>query len=170
MNLVQFKASRSGEVGVQSQYLDGELHLVDNTLAGRLVLGPQFEVARRIVEFVAILMVYVFIFKQRTSQYLGHYKTLLENLAATSKVNADVAGRMYVALGIDWAPFSAFVSAIFGTEPRRHVEAAVPSSIRVVNSTALGRFAAILTLKSRWVVPVHISHWTQCDGLVKEII
>jgi hypothetical protein len=33
VDLVQFVAGGSGELGVQSQYLDGELHLVNDALA-----------------------------------------------------------------------------------------------------------------------------------------
>lgn len=170
MNLVQFKASRSGEVGIQSQYLDGELHLVDDALAGRLHLAPKFKIGQIVIQAITVFVMHVLMFVQRAAKVFLHNQGMLKTLFATLDVYAPIASRMHPSFRIYGTNGSAFVPAVLGTKTRFHVEAAVPSSVRVVNSTAFGRFAAILTLKSRWVVPVHMSHWTQCGGLVKEMI
>ena len=165
---LQLVTSGSAELGVQSQYLDGERHFVDDALAGRLLLAPKFEITWSVVKSVSIFMMDVFKWVQSATKHFSHDQAMFERFGTAANVNADVPGRMDMPFRIYWAPFTSFISTCFGTKPRAHVEAAVPSSVCVVNPSALRRFATQLTLKSRWVVPVHLSHWTQCGSLVKE--
>lgn len=72
MNLVQFKASRSGEVGVQSQYLDGELYLVDNALAGSVAAAEKLQVLDSVVRADAVDVVDGFSGEQVASEMFGH--------------------------------------------------------------------------------------------------
>lgn len=79
VDLVQFVASRSAEVGVQSQYLDGELHLVDHALAGAVLAPKQFEIAQLIVEPVAVNVVHRFFGEKFTAKALFHYVSVLKD-------------------------------------------------------------------------------------------
>lgn len=79
-DLVQFVAGGSSEVGIQSQYLDGELHFVDDALAGAVAAGEKFEVFNSIVSPNAIDVVDGFVRKQFASDMFGHNVAVFHNM------------------------------------------------------------------------------------------
>ena len=96
MNLVQFKASRSGEVGVQSQYLDGELHLVDNALAGAVAAAEKLQVLDAVVRADTVDVVDGFSRKEFSSERFFHDVTVLKSVSGRAAIdtrnnNSDVA-------------------------------------------------------------------------------
>ena len=79
IELSQFVAGRSGELGVQGQYLDGELHLVDNALAGAVPAVEELKVFDSVVRSDTIDMVDGFFGEQRSPDVLGHDVAMFHN-------------------------------------------------------------------------------------------
>ena len=116
MNRFQHIAAGAGEFGVESQHLYREVDFVDYALAGRLTLGPQFEVAWRIVQAIAVFVMNIFTFVKRPIKHFGHDDTMLELFSSAAEMQAPVSGRMNMPFRIDWAPAASFVSAFFRTK------------------------------------------------------
>jgi hypothetical protein len=166
-DLMQFKAGSPAEVGVQSQYLDGELHFVDNALTKRLVGHPEFEIFWLVVISIAVFVMYLLVAAQRAAKHLFHYKAVLVGFFSAAKVYAPVAGINQVALVRYWTPFSASVATLFRAE-FLVVIVARWTAIFVAKLTAFDRLRAILALQQhRWSL-AHIGQCSLSGALVKE--
>lgn len=75
----QFVAGGPAEVGVQNQYFDGELHLVDDTLARTVVRTEQFEIFDAVVKPISIDVMNGFVGEQIAPNALLHNISVLEN-------------------------------------------------------------------------------------------
>ena len=167
--MTQFVASSFGELGVQSQYLDGELHLVDDALSVGLVARPEFEVRKAVVEAVAILVMYAFKFGQRATKMFRHCVTVFQHFAAAPKVEHHVSGRMHVAFGVDRAPRATFIAAFFAAEFLTHVVSAGTTVLKATHTTFF-RYATQLALKSRSGFLVHIGQLPGSIAAVKGVV
>jgi hypothetical protein len=72
MDRVQFIAGASGELGVQSQYLDGELHLVDHSLAGAVARAEKLQVLDVVIRPDAVDVMDGFFGEQIAPEMFGH--------------------------------------------------------------------------------------------------
>jgi hypothetical protein len=146
--MMQFVASSFGELGVQGQYLDGELHLVDDALSAEMPARPQFQIPQFVVEFIAVFVVYAFFAKQWATNVFRHYVAMFVNLSTSAFCQLSVSRGMHVSLGGYWTPFSSFVPAFAATEFLAFVVARV-TTIQGLHQATLFGFAAQLALKGR---------------------
>ena len=116
MQLHQRNTSGTGELGVESKDLYRELHLVGDALAGRLFLGPKFEVGGVIVGSIAVDVMDVLAGPQGASEKFLHDDPVLVVLPAPANVDAQIAGRVDMPFWIDGSKFSTKISTLFGTE------------------------------------------------------
>lgn len=170
LDRTQFVAGGSAEVGVLSQYLDGELHFVDDTLAGRLISRPQFQVRNFVIQAIAIFVMHAFEFGQRASQVFRHYVAMLQKLFAAALVYFSVSCRADVSVGVDRAPSSTFPAAFFAAEFLAFIVGPARSSVFVTHESALFRYTAQLALKCRRWFFAHRDWVPVPMGYVKEII
>jgi hypothetical protein len=68
----QFVAGGSAEVGIQGQYFDGELHLVDDTLAGTVATREKLKIGLAIIRALAVDVVNCFFAKQGATEFFRH--------------------------------------------------------------------------------------------------
>ena len=167
MQRSQFIAGSPAELGVQGQYLDSELHLVGDALAGWLLLRPQFEIGRRVVNSVSILVMNIFVFVQRAAKYFSHYKAMFESLCAATQVDTNVSGRMNVALRVNGPPVPSVVPA-FGRTKYLTFLPAFECPIFAYGWAVLRSFAAALALECRRCFGVHVHCSSGSGRLVKE--
>ncbi len=167
--MLQPYTSGFGELGVQSQYLDGERHLVDDALAGRLHFYPQLQIARRVVEAVTVLVVNIFELFEWAAEGFCHKHAVLKRFFTSAKVQSPVSRRMDVAFWADRAPRAAFPPAFFRAEFLLHVVAGVPAVFGAAQIALFG-FAAQLALKSRWWFATHVAQLLGRPTLVKETV
>jgi hypothetical protein len=153
--MTQFVASSFGELGVQSQYLDGELHLVDDALAGWLIPGPKLKIRNIIESSVAIFVMNRLYGCQRAAEMFRHYVAVLRDFSATSKMQPDVARLLNVAFGVDRSPRTSFPAAFLAAEFLLHVVAGMATVFGSAKLPIAG-FAAQFTLKCRSGLLVHI--------------
>ena len=66
-----------------------------DTLSARMTMQPEFKVSRCIVQFVAIFVVYSFVFCQRTIKYLLHHKAMLQYPFAWASSNQCITMIVY---------------------------------------------------------------------------
>ena len=165
-HLSQFVDGRSAEIGVLGQYLDSELHLVDNTLPRRLVFNPQFKVIEIVIKAVAVFVMNVFVFSKWAAENLFHKYAVLQNFFAAAQVKPSVSGRMNVAFFGNRAPSAALPSALFAAKFLLHVVARM-SAILGSTKVSLARFAAQLAFESRSGFLVHKEHLPDSFAAVK---
>jgi hypothetical protein len=79
-DMTQFVASSFGEVGVQGQYLDGELHLVDDSLAGAVPTGEKLEIDESVIGSDSIDVMDCFFGTESSPDTLFHDVTVFENI------------------------------------------------------------------------------------------
>jgi hypothetical protein len=101
-----------GELGIQSQYLDRELHLVDDALAGSVTAAEQFEVSQNIILPVTIDVVDGFFFEQLPTQVLLHNPTMLKHRSLFSVVSQRGYGAPYIPMSFNMTPYSSFVETV----------------------------------------------------------
>lgn len=167
--MMQFDTSGFGKFGVQRKHLDGEGHLVDDALAGRLPFRPQFEIVRGVVNAVSVFVVDFFAFTKRPPQLLAHDNSVFEILLPASQVHTNVACRMQVPLFGDRAPFSAFVTAFTRAETLLHD--VVRMFLVLGNEQAtFCKLTAEFALKRRRWASVHEGQFNAPNAFVKEII
>ncbi len=75
----QFVAGGAAEVGVLSQYVDGELYLVDNTLPGTMPTVEKFQVGRAVITADSINVMDSFFGQQVSPDYFGHDVTMFHD-------------------------------------------------------------------------------------------
>lgn len=80
MKLPQFIAERSAEVGIQRQYLDGELRLVDDSLAGTVPAAEQLQVFNSVVAPDTVDVVDSFVLPEIAPKMLGHGVSMFHNV------------------------------------------------------------------------------------------
>ena len=166
---VQFIAGAPAEAGVLKQYLDGELHLVDDTLTGWLFVRPQFKVVKRVVKAVAVFMVHVFVLLKRTAKRVFHNQLVFKHLFSTAQVDTAVARRVDKTVRVNWAPTAAFVATFLGAKTLLHVVASV-AAIFGATKVALSGLAAQLALERRGALVVHEHFIPGYLDQVKEIV
>ncbi len=80
MQLLGHRVAGGGaELGVLGQYLDGELHLVDDSLSGAVVRTEQFEVADIVVQTISVNMVHGLFGAKLASDMLFHIVAVLKD-------------------------------------------------------------------------------------------
>jgi hypothetical protein len=79
VDFVQFVAGGSAEVGVQSQYLDGELHFVDDALSGSVSAREKLKIGQIIFTSLAIDVMDRLFGKQIAPKMFGHDVAVLEH-------------------------------------------------------------------------------------------
>lgn len=134
------------ELGVQSQYLNGEGYLVDDALAGRLSAGPKFQIFRAVISSIAVLVVRRLPLGERTAQHLDQHLSMLVQLLPVGKIKPNVAGRVNVPFFGNGAASSSFVSAF----PRAvNLRAVIVRVLAVLglNAAPLFGFSTKLALK-----------------------
>jgi hypothetical protein len=151
---MQLVANSTSELGVQSQYFDGELHLVDDTLAGRLSFRPQLKILRIVVQSVSVLVVDIFSIVKRSSENLGHHKTMLKDFTATAQVDAAVSARVDVAVFVNRSPSASLVTAFTAAKSLLFVVARMLAVFGLAQ-LALASLSTKFTLKRRWELLVH---------------
>jgi hypothetical protein len=105
LDFPQFVAGRSGELGVQGQYLDGELHFVDDTLSGAVTTVEKFEILNSVVGSDTVDMMDGFFWHKVASKLFGHDVAVFHNVFSTgSSKNRNRDPHVTVSL---------FMSAIF---------------------------------------------------------
>jgi hypothetical protein len=136
------------EVRVLGQYLDGELHLVDDSLSGRLHLRPQFKVGEIVIRTITVFVMYGFELAQRALKMFRHYGAVLCNFATPAQMQYDVARLLHIAIRVDRAPRTTFPAAFFAAEFLLHIVAGMAA---IFGSTKLSitSFATQFTLKCR---------------------
>jgi hypothetical protein len=77
---VQFVAGGPGEFGVQGQYLDGELHLVDDALAGAVARTEQFKIADFVVGAVPVFVMDGFFGEQVATDVTRHRVSVFHDM------------------------------------------------------------------------------------------
>lgn len=77
--MFQSHTSSFGELGIQSQYLDCESYLVDDTLAGTVAAVEKLKVIHRVVLAVAIFVVDSFFGKKLATKMFGHDVTVFKH-------------------------------------------------------------------------------------------
>ena len=170
MQLLGHRVAGGGaELGVLGQYLDGELHLVDNSLSVGLIAGPKLKIGQVITKAVTIFVVNRLHISQRAAEVFRHYVTVLQNFSAASKVQSHVSGRVHVAFGIDRAPRSTSPPAFFAAEFLTFVVAGM-FAVQRLHETPFFRFAAQLALKSRGWFLVHTEQLLDSPVAVKGVI
>src|SRR5882724_7538324 len=155
VDFVQFVAGGSAEVGIQSQYLDGELYFVNDTLPSRLISRPKLEIGKFVVESIAILVMHAFKFCKWAIQMFRHYVAMLKNFAPTSQMHPHVTRRMHMTVGVDRAPRATFPAAFLATKFLTFIVARVATVFGLHQSAFFGN-AAQLALKSWSGFLVHI--------------
>ena len=166
---VQFIAGAPAEVGVLKQYLDGELHLVDDTLTGWLFVRPQFEVAKRVIEPVTIFVVHILVFFKKAAERIFHNEFVLVHFFPTAQVHSAVARRVDKTVRVNWAPTAAFVAAFLGAKTLLHAVASV-AAVFGAAKMALSGFATQFALKRRGALVVHEHYIPGYLDQVKEIV
>jgi hypothetical protein len=151
---VQFVASRSGELGVQSQYLDGELHLVDDALAGRLFFNPQLKIIYVVVQAIAIFVVDVFTFIKFALEFFRHHYSMLKIGFSPAEVQSPVPGGVNVPFVGYGTPRASFVSTFSAAKFLAFVVARM-TTVFGLHQAAFFRNATQLALKSRDGFLVH---------------
>lgn len=94
------------ELGVLAQYLDGELHLVDNSLSGAVAAVEQFEVFDPIVRTDAVNVMDGFFGEKVATDVLRHDVAVFENRsrAAVSRQHGNRDPHVAVAFGMFLVP------------------------------------------------------------------
>jgi hypothetical protein len=167
--MTQFVANSFGEFGVQGQYLDGELHFVDDTLAVGLFFRPEFEIAQRVVSAIAVFVMHSFMAFQRAAHMFSHRFTMDESFSAASQMQAHVAARMYVPIGIDRAPRTTFPTALFAAKFLSFIVARM-LPIKGPHQATFFRRATQLALKSWGRFLVHTEQLLDSPGVVKGVV
>lgn len=93
---VQFESCGSGEVRVQPQHVDCELHLVDHALAGAVAARKEFKIFNLVVLPVAVAVMHGFFWVKLSAQMLLHYVTVLKSFARRISIfsrdyNSDIS-------------------------------------------------------------------------------
>lgn len=164
---VQLDTGRPSKFGVQAKYVDRELHLVDDALAGRLHFAPELKIGRSVIQFVTVFVMNVFAFEQFAAKHLRHDDAMLKSDFASSKTQPFVTGSVNVAIRVYRSPFSAFVTALFAAKSLAFVVGRM-LSVQRLHQAAFTDFAAKLALKSRGWFLVHEAWLPPFSGLVKE--
>lgn len=86
VDFVQRITGLPGKLGVQRQYLDGELHLVDNALSGAVATTEQFEVRDIVVGSNAVDVVDGFFGEKFASDMFGHDPAVFEHISGRVSV------------------------------------------------------------------------------------
>lgn len=157
------------EVRVLGQYLDGKLHLVGDSLSKGLFFRPQFKIRQRIVFAVAIFVMNCLVFFERTFQMFRHYAAMHQNLAASAQMQAHIARRVVMSLGVYGAPRSPLPSTFFTAKFLPSVVAGGSSVLGAAHATFNG-FVAQLTLKCRNWVAVHKEQLPDSFAAVKGVV
>jgi hypothetical protein len=165
----QTHTSIFGELGIQGQHLDGEGNLVDYALAGRLLLRPQFQIAWSVVVSIAVLVVHVFMFFERTFESLRHQYAMLVGFFTVSIMQPSISRRMQVAVFVNRSTTSTFPPAFLRAKFLLFVVARVSAVFSSAQVTFLD-FAAQLALKRRWRFMVHVRQLHEWPTTVKEIV
>src|ERR1700726_1836413 len=88
MDLVQFHADLPPELRVHPKDVDGELHLVGDSLAGTVATRKEFEIAWQIVLPISIFMVDSFVWMKFASEYLLHHIAMFESVSRGFSANS----------------------------------------------------------------------------------
>lgn len=92
----QFVANSFGEVGIQSQYLDGELHLVDNALAGAVPAAEKLQVLDSVVVALPVYVMHRFFGKKLSPKALLDHVAVFKNLVDEGIVlRGDAQNRVF---------------------------------------------------------------------------
>ncbi len=165
---VQRIAGSSAEFGVQRQYLDGELYLVDDALSGRLHFAPEFKIARAIVQAIAVFVMHGFVASKHAAKFFFHDFALFKYFTAAAQVHNHVPRRMSVPFWVYWAPFATFVPTLFAAKTLFFLVARKPP-IFSFGRAVFGSFAAQLALESRWGLLVHLEQLGRAPFAVKGV-
>lgn len=167
--MLQPHTSSFGELGVQGQYFDGEGHLVDHALTGRLSFRPQFQITRRIIESVSIFVMNVLFITKRTLEHFFHNKSVFINFPTSTKIDASVSRRHDVTLFRYRAPFAAFPSTFLRAKA---LFIAVPQLLTAFHaiSAPFSDFTAEGALKHNRLFLVHADFVSLLGPRVKEIV
>lgn len=157
------------EVGVQGQYLDSELHLVDDSLSGGLVARPQFEIGKFVVEAVSIFVMNAFKLGQWAIEMLRHHVAVFQDFSTAAEMHSHVARRVHVPIGIDGPPRSAFPSTFFAAKFLAFVVARMATVFGFHQATFF-RNATQLALKSRDGFFVHVGQLLDSPVAVKGVV
>lgn len=157
------------EVRVLGQYLDGELHLVGDSLSSGLIARPKLKIGQVIAKAVTIFVVNRLHIGQRAAEVLRHYIAVFQNFAATTKMHPYVPGRVHMPVRIDRAPRATFPTAFFAAKFLTLVVAGV-FAVQRLHETPFFRFAAQLALKSRGWFLVHTEQLLDSPVAVKGVI
>jgi hypothetical protein len=193
-DLVQFVAGRSGELGVQSQYLDGELHLVDDALAGAVAARKEFEVVRTVVGPNPVYVMDGFFGEKFASDAFRHDIAMFHDGVLFTGNEAgnrypDVAVPFNMAFKFSSLEFSQSVGALMCSFARAVAKALLHVNTPAGFSTAALFFAALLAGKSlafhrvftsaeirarhaavERVSSIFVSIYCYCRGFVRERI
>lgn len=153
--------------GVQAKYVDRELHLVDDALAGRLQFAPKLKIFRRVIDFVSIFVVDILTFSQGPAEHFRHNKTMLEGFAPAKQVDSDISSRVEMPFRVDGPSFASSIPAIFAAKTLGHVVGRM-LSVFGGHATPVAQFVAPFTFKFRWRSLVHEAWLSPFVGLVKE--
>jgi hypothetical protein len=146
----QFVAEFAPKFGVEKKHLYREVDLVDDTLAGTVTAGKEFEVLDSIVLPVAVDVVDGFVGAQLASDVLGHDVTMLQGLVFFSgderwDRNPDVAVAFFVPSEIASFKFSKCLRLLgFGLAFWATVFLFGVYSSRTRFAASMYRFAAVL--------------------------
>ena len=152
VDLSQFVAGGSAEVGIQGQYLDGELHLVDHALSGSVAAVEKFKIPGIIIASSSIDMMNCFFGQQIASDHFGHDVAVFENSSSFSGRTGECRDRqIHVPMALSVAPHVTFIEPVQSDSFERRVfafDAAI--FLRAVDTKVLGcarsvfQFAAVL--------------------------
>jgi hypothetical protein len=97
----QFDSCCSGELRVQSQYVDCELHLVDDTLAGSMTARKEFKILELVMLAISVAMVNCFLRVKFTAEVLRHYIAMFHHAPWTTISRQHRYGYPNVAVSFD---------------------------------------------------------------------
>jgi hypothetical protein len=108
-DLAQFVAGGACKLGVQSQYLDGELHLVDDALSGTVAAGEKFQILDTVFSSLSVFVMYRFFREQIAADVLRHNVAMFHDVSLP--ISSGKFGHGYPNIAVAFYMF--FVAAAF---------------------------------------------------------
>lgn len=161
MNL-KLVTSGAAELGIQSQYLDGELHFVDHALAGSMAAGEKLQVLDAVVSPDAVDVVDGFGIKKLSPDMLGHDVAMFQVVGRGQSINTgdndlNVPSAVISALE---NPASCVLPLIRQSAKQRSAFAAAQAFVRIDGSAGLSLNGHVVSALHAFGVPRFFRHAT----------
>jgi hypothetical protein len=111
-NRSQFDSCGSGEVRVQSQYVDRELDLIDDALAGAVTARKEFEIRQKVVLPITVSVVNSFLRVKFAAEVLAHHVAMFQHFCFLAIIGEGRNGKPYVSVFLDMASYIARIKSV----------------------------------------------------------